>query len=78
MCRAAVMLMRRWSSVAMRRWSSVTSPDRSDRGEFGPISYALMVAAVVLLAGAIIIWGQDLANQFMGRVEGFEFDDPRP
>jgi hypothetical protein len=70
MCRVAVMLR--------QRWCSVTSPDRSDRGEFGPISYALMVAAVVLLAGAIIIWGQDLANQFMGRVEGFDFDDPRP
>lgn len=61
----------------VERWRRVTAPARRDRGEFGPISYALMVAAAVLLAGAIIIWGQDLADRFMGRLDDFDFDDPR-
>lgn len=59
------------------RWRRGTAPPSRDRGEFGPISYALMVAAAVLLAGAIIIWGRELAEQFMGRLDGFDFDDPR-
>ncbi len=58
-------------------WRRGTVAHRRDRGEFGPISYALMVAAAVLLAGAIIIWGRELAEQFMGRLDGFDFDDPR-
>jgi hypothetical protein len=65
------------AAAARTRWRHATAPAYLDRGEFGPISYALMVAAVVLLAGAIIIWGQDLADQFMGRLDDFDFDDPR-
>lgn len=59
------------------RWRRITSVEDRDRGEFGPISYALMVAAVVLLVGAVVIWGQDLADRFMGRLDDFDFDDPR-
>lgn len=58
------------------RWSAVTGTEHRDRGEFGPISYALMIAAVVLLAGVIVAWGNDLAHLFMDRLDGFEFDDP--
>lgn len=61
----------------MDRWHRVKAGG-CDRGEFGPISYALMVAALVLLIGAVIIWGQDLADRFMGRLDDFDFDDPRP
>lgn len=41
-----------------------------DRGEFGPMAYAVMVSAMVLLALAVAAWGDDIANQFMDQVEG--------
>lgn len=69
--------MCRISGIVMTRWRQPRLAWQDDRGEAGPIVYALMVAFVVLLAGAVVIWGTDLADQFMGRVEGFDFDDPR-
>jgi hypothetical protein len=42
---------------------------RSDRGEFGPMAYAVMVSALVLLAVAVAAWGSDIANLFMGQVD---------
>lgn len=43
---------------------------RADRGEFGPMAYAVMVSAMVILALAVAAWGDNLANLFMGQVEG--------
>lgn len=43
---------------------------RSDRGEFGPMAYAVMVSALVVLAVAVAAWGENLANLFMGEVAG--------
>lgn len=70
--------MYRVTVMLTARWSQVTARVNRDRGEFGPISYALMVAFAVLLAGAIIAWGRDLADQFMGQLDDFDFDDPGP
>lgn len=42
----------------------------SDRGEFGPMAYAVMVSAMVVLALAVALWGEDIANEAMCRVEG--------
>jgi hypothetical protein len=36
-----------------------------------------MISAFVLLAIAVIIWGQDLADRFMSKLDGADFDDPR-
>ncbi len=69
--------MHRLTTRTAARWRHAAGSARRDRGEFGPISYALMVAATVLLAGAVIIWGQEIADQFMGRLDGFDFTDPR-
>ena len=41
---------------------------RTDRGEFGPMAYAVMVSAMVILALAVAAWGDDLAQTFMDRV----------
>jgi hypothetical protein len=41
---------------------------RADRGEFGPMAYAVMVSAMVILALAVAAWGDDLAQTFMDRV----------
>lgn len=41
---------------------------RVDRGEFGPMAYAVMVSAMVVLALAVAAWGDNLANVFMDRV----------
>jgi hypothetical protein len=41
-----------------------------DRGEFGPMAYAVMVSAMVVLALAVALWGEDIANEAMCRVEG--------
>lgn len=61
-----------------RRWRQLITMSQQDRGEAGPIVYALMVAFVVMLVGAIVVWGTDLANGFMDKLDGFDFDDPRP
>jgi hypothetical protein len=42
---------------------------RGDRGEFGPMAYAVMVSAMVILALAVAAWGEEIANAFMDRVE---------
>ena len=42
---------------------------RSDRGEFGPMAYAVMVSALVVLAVAVAAWGDNLANLFMDQVD---------
>ena len=42
---------------------------RSDRGEFGPMAYAVMVSAMVILALAVAAWGEEIANAFMDQVE---------
>ena len=42
---------------------------QADRGEFGPMAYAVMVSAMVVLALAVAAWGEDLANAFMDQVE---------
>lgn len=43
-----------------------------DRGEVGPIGYAVMVAGIVLLAVAVVAWGNEVADTFMGRIEGVD------
>lgn len=47
-------------------------PGRRDRGEVGPIGYAVMVAGIVLLALAVVAWGNDLADRFMGRLDDID------
>jgi hypothetical protein len=47
---------------------------RDDRGETGPLGYAVMVSAIVLLAVFVAAWGRDVAEFFMNRVE----DVPAP
>jgi hypothetical protein len=42
---------------------------RSDRGEFGPMAYAVMVSAMVILALAVAAWGEDIANAFMDQID---------
>lgn len=48
---------------------------RSDRGETGPLGYAVMVAAIVLIALAVAAWGGDVAEYFMDQVEGVDSPD---
>lgn len=47
---------------------------RDDRGETGPLGYAVMVSAIVLLAVFVAAWGRDVAEFFMNKVE----DVPAP
>ncbi|HEY8452240.1 MAG: hypothetical protein FWJ70_11305 [Micromonosporaceae bacterium] len=47
-------------------------PGLRDRGEVGPIGYAVMVAGIVLLALAVVAWGNDLADRFMGRLDDID------
>lgn len=47
---------------------------RGDRGETGPLGYAVMVSAIVLLAVFVAAWGRDVAEFFMNQVE----DVPAP
>jgi hypothetical protein len=42
---------------------------QADRGEFGPMAYAVMVSAMVVLALAVAAWGEDIANAFMDQVQ---------
>jgi hypothetical protein len=42
---------------------------RGDRGEFGPMAYAVMVSAMVVLALAVATWGEGIANAFMSKVQ---------
>jgi hypothetical protein len=49
-------------TIALARWL------RADRGEFGPMAYAVMVSAMVILALAVAAWGDNLANLFMNQV----------
>lgn len=41
-----------------------------DRGEFGPMAYAVMVSAMVLLALVVAAWGDNIANLFMAQIQG--------
>lgn len=45
---------------------------RNDRGETGPLGYAVMVSAIVLIALAVAAWGGDVATYFMDQVEGVD------
>jgi len=45
---------------------------QSDRGETGPIQYAVMVSAIVLIALFVAAWGEDVARFFMSKVEGVD------
>jgi hypothetical protein len=49
--------------VRARRWWC------GDGGEVGPIGYAVMVAGIVLLAVAVVAWGNEVAGVFMGRLD---------
>ena len=42
---------------------------RTDRGEFGPMAYAIMVSAMVILALVVAAWGEDIANSFMDQAD---------
>lgn len=45
-----------------------------DRGEVGPIGYAVMVAGIVLLALAVVSWGNEIADLFMGKLDDIDFE----
>lgn len=47
---------------------------QEDRGETGPLGYAVMVSTIVLLAVFVAAWGRDVAEFFMNKVE----DVPAP
>lgn len=57
--------MRRLSAALGRRLTGL----RSDRGEFGPMAYAVMVSAMVLLAIVVAAWGESIANLFMDQID---------
>lgn len=42
---------------------------RDDRGEVGPIGYAIIVSGVVLLAILVVGWGENIAKTFMEDVQ---------
>ena len=52
--------------TALRVW--LGQPQR-DRGETGPLGYAVMVSAIVLLAIFVVAWGEDVARFFMEQIE---------
>lgn len=60
-------------AVALTSWLShcVSSRDR-DRGEVGPIGYTVMVAGIVMLAIAVVAWGESVAERFMGDLDSGE------
>jgi hypothetical protein len=60
-------MCRIYCALASRLRSATRQPDR---GEFGPMAYAVMVSAMVLLALAVAVWGERIANEFMGQIEG--------
>lgn len=41
-----------------------------DRGEVGPIGYTVMVSAIVVLALAVLVWGEGVAQMFMTNLDG--------
>lgn len=53
----------------MSRLFALLKALRSDSGEFGPMAYAVMVSAMVVLALAVAAWGEELANSFMDQVQ---------
>lgn len=53
----------------MYRLSALMKSLRADSGEFGPMAYAVMVSAMVVLALAVAAWGEELANAFMDQVQ---------
>jgi hypothetical protein len=53
----------------MSRLYALLKTLQADRGEFGPMAYAVMVSAMVVLALAVAAWGEDLANAFMDQVQ---------
>jgi hypothetical protein len=54
----------------MSRLFALLKSLQADRGEFGPMAYAVMVSAMVVLALVVAAWGESIANEFMARVEG--------
>lgn len=50
--------------------------ERPDRGEVGPIGYAVMVAGIVLLALAVVAWGNEVADGFMDKLDDVDFEQP--
>ncbi|HLU33675.1 MAG TPA: hypothetical protein VKZ74_06630 [Natronosporangium sp.] len=52
--------------TALRAW---LRPAGQDRGETGPLGYAVMVSAIVLLAIFVVAWGEDVARFFMEQIE---------
>lgn len=62
-------------TVAVRaRVARLRAPQWRDRGEVGPIGYAVMVAGIVLLAVAVVAWGNEIADQFMGKLDDVDFE----
>lgn len=58
-------------ALALRaRHAAQHAARHSDRGEFGPMAYAVMVSAMVLLALAVAAWGESIADLFMAQIEG--------
>jgi hypothetical protein len=56
--------------IACHLWRVARSGrGRGDRGEFGPMAYAVMVSAMVMLALAVAMWGENLAQLFMDRID---------
>ena len=51
---------------ALRTWWGAP---RRDRGETGPLGYAVMVSAIVLLAIFVVAWGEDVARFFMTQID---------
>jgi hypothetical protein len=52
--------------LAVRLRTALRQPDR---GEFGPMAYVVMVSAMVLLAVAVVAWGERIADAFMDNVD---------
>ena len=59
--------------IARARWSDAFR--RPDLGEVGPIGYAVMVAGIVLLAVAVVAWGSEVADFFMGKRDEVDFEE---
>jgi hypothetical protein len=60
----------RINAALWARIHQLRAPQAADRGETGPLGYAVMVSAIVLLAIFVAAWGQDVAEYFMNQVEG--------
>ena len=49
----------------LRLFTALTVRLRNDRGEVGPIGYAILVSGVVLLAIAVAAWGRQIADTYL-------------